>query len=281
MNSFVYVSILLIASSTKIKPQIPATPALEYLLRLMFKIVNRGGPNREPSRYKYPRGDSTTQEFLSAQLKWLPKLSKLRKRPGSIKQVGKGEHHMHEYGVPRCVAHHQTTGSSQAVWEGFSSMKRRAAEMRDCRLPSEGTVHKQLFEVYQTHDRIIEELRANFLATETEGFDDKEWESKMKYKSRSEASQIFRSQNPRAPTLQHSSELAQSYHGNNLVNFDKCWRCKAVAGWEMAFIEALGEEAWKCIDNEKGGYPKTKFGRCAEGKLHLACWEAGHPEDRP
>ena len=35
------------------------------------------------------------------------------------------------------------------------------------------------------------------------------------------------------------------------------------------------------IDNKKGAYPKTKFGRCTEGKLHLACREAGHPEDRP
>lgn len=191
---------------------------------------------------------------------------------------------MFEYGVPRCVAycaHHETTGSSQAVWEGFSSMKKRAAEMRDYRLPSEGKVHKQFFEIYQTHDRIIEKLQAEYLFTKTKEFGDKEWESKMKYRCRSEATQIFRSENLRAPTLQHSFELAQSYHGNNLTNFDKCWRCKAIAGWEMPFVEEQGDEAWKDIDNEKGGYPKTKFGRCSEGKLHLACWEAGHPEDRP
>lgn len=92
---------------------------------------------------------------------------------------------MFEYGVPRCVpycAHHETTGSSQAVWEGFSSMKKRAAEMRDYRLPSEGKVHKQLFEIYQTHDRIIEKLQAKYLFTKTKEFGDKEWESKMKYR---------------------------------------------------------------------------------------------------
>ena len=210
----------------------------------MFKSVNRRGPIREPARFKYPRGDSTTQEFLSVQLKWLPKLSNLCKRPESIKKVGEGKKHKYEYGAPWCVAycaHHQTTGSSQAVWEGFSSMTKRVAEMmRDYRLPSEGTVHKQLFEIYQTHNRIIEKLQANFLPKKSKHSGDKEWESKMQYKSRSEASQIFRSQTPRAPTLEHSFELAQSYHGKDLTNFD---RCKVIVGWEMPFVEKQGEEA--------------------------------------
>lgn len=60
-------------------------------------------------------------------------------------EVGEGELHMYEYGVPRHVpyyAHHEAIGFSQAVWEGYSSMKKRAAEMRDYRLLSEGKVHK-------------------------------------------------------------------------------------------------------------------------------------------
>lgn len=71
----------------------------------------------------------------------------------------------------------------------------------------------------------------------------------------------------RWPTLQHSFELAQSYHGNNLIKF------QAITRWEMPL-------ACKGIDNEKGGYPKTKFGRCAEGKLYLACSNAARLEKR-
>lgn len=73
LNSFDNISNLLIASSTKLKLQRSAAPALEYPLRLIFKSANLGAPNRKPARFKYPRGDSTTQQFLSAQLKWLPK----------------------------------------------------------------------------------------------------------------------------------------------------------------------------------------------------------------
>lgn len=69
----------------------------------------------------------------------------------------------------------------------------RASETGDYRLPSEGTLHNHLFELYQTLDRIIEELRANFLATKSySNCFDMEWESKMTSSSRSEASQILR-----------------------------------------------------------------------------------------
>ena len=84
---------------------IPATPAREYFLRLIFIAGKRGGQDRQLTRLSYPMGDSTTQEFRSAQLKWLPTLFELRPPLRSLFGVGEEEHHRFcdGYGVRRLL----------------------------------------------------------------------------------------------------------------------------------------------------------------------------------
>lgn len=139
--------------------------------------------------------------------------------PLQTAHVGEEDHHRFRHGsrVPRYIAfytHHTTSGSSQAVWEGFILMKRLAAEMRDFRLQHKGTVHQHLSEIYKNHDYIMECIQAASLRDKPSFVTQKEWERERKSKIRENASQSFRAQYPQAPMLQHSFELAQSYDGN-------------------------------------------------------------------
>lgn len=111
----------------------------------------------------------------------------------------------------------------------------------------------------------LKNFRQNISSHKTKEFGDKEWENKMKYRSRSEASQIFRLCNTALSSPNHIMATTWQTLTNNAGDARKSQDGKCT-------FRGTGR---KGIDNEKRGYPKTKFGRCAEGKLHLPCWEAG------
>lgn len=107
--------IFLILNRVRAKPLIPATPTREYFLGLIFRATKRGVQNWKKTRLRYPKGDSTTQEVLKAQLKWLQTLFRPHTPLKSHFEVGEENHHCfcHGFGVPRCIAfcaHHRTLG---------------------------------------------------------------------------------------------------------------------------------------------------------------------------
>lgn len=134
------ISILLTTNSMKLQPQIPAAPALEYFLRVIFKSANFRGPIREAGRFEYPRGDSTTQKFLSAPLRWLPTIktiarAQIHERTGRRRAAYVWIWSLTVRGLPYSPSNYGDNSSGPGETH---SMKRSAAEMRDFRLIQSG-----------------------------------------------------------------------------------------------------------------------------------------------